>query len=193
MELISDLTDSRAMEEELRERKETLNAIMGSTMDAIVMLDAQGNVTFWNPVAEQLFGYSREEILGKKLHWLVVPEEAQYQAYREAFRRFQLTGKGNAIGKTIKLKAKHKDGRKLDVELSISALRIEDEWHAVEIVRDISERKWLEEEIRRKEERSRLMLKGIPSPAWLVSRKCRILAQNKAAAALFGTEVGDYC
>jgi diguanylate cyclase (GGDEF)-like protein/PAS domain S-box-containing protein len=157
------------------------------------MLDGQGNVTFWNPAAEQLFGYSQEEILGKELHRLVVPEEAQYQAHREAFRRFQLTGKGNAIGKTIELKAKHKDGRELQVELSLSALKLKGTWHAVGIARDISERKRPEEENRRKEERLRLMLKGIPSPAWLVSRERHILAQNKAAAALFGTKVGDYC
>jgi PAS domain S-box-containing protein len=64
------------MEEELRAREATLSAIMGSVWDAIVMLDGQGNVTFWNPAAEQLFGYSREEILGKDLHRLVVLDES---------------------------------------------------------------------------------------------------------------------
>ncbi|MFZ5592580.1 MAG: sensor domain-containing diguanylate cyclase [Bacillota bacterium] len=191
--LIIDLTERRAMEEWLQEKEATLSAIMSSARDAIVMLDGQGNVTFWNPAAEQLFGYSREEILGKDLHRLVVPDECLYQAYNKAFKHFQLTGEGNAIGKTIELKAKHKDGRELDVELSLSALWIRDAWHAVGIVRDISERKRLEEENRRKEERFRLMLEGIPSPAWLVSRERRIMAQNKAAASLFGTKIGDYC
>ena len=191
--LIIDLTERRRMEEKLRARDATLSAVMGSARDAIVMLDGQGNVTFWNPAAEQIFGYSREETLGKDLHRLVVPDECLYQAYNKAFKRFQLTGEGNAIGKTIELKAKHKDGRELDVELSLSALRIRDAWHAVGIVRDISERKRLEEENRRKEERFRLILEGIPSPAWLVSRERRILAQNKAAAALFETKIGDYC
>ncbi|MCL6558184.1 MAG: PAS domain S-box protein [Firmicutes bacterium] len=145
--LIIDLSERRQMEEELRAREATLSAIMGSARDAIVMLDGQGNVTFWNPAAEQLFGYSREEILGKDLHRLVVPDECLYQAYNKAFKHFQLTGEGNAIGKTIELKAKHKDGRELDVELSLSALRIRDAWHAVGIVRDISERKRLEAEL----------------------------------------------
>jgi PAS domain S-box-containing protein len=295
-----------------------LNAIINSARDAIVMLDSEGNVTFWNPAAEQLFGYSREEILGKDLHRLVVPDECLYQAYNKAFKHFRLTGEENAIGKTIELKAKHKDGRELDVEISLSALRIMDALHAVGIVRDISERKqaqeelensrkqylelaenapigivkcdqegnivyvnqktleilgspgieetkkinlltfpllvrnglskkleeclqtnelgvyemnyeskwgkkvWLrahvkplanrntvtgaqviidditekkqlEEERRRKEERFRMMLEGIPSPAWLVSGERRILAQNKAAASLFGIKNGDYC
>lgn len=191
--LIIDLSERRRMEEELRAREATLSAIMGSARDAIVMLDGQGNVTFWNPAAEQIFGYFREETLGQDLHRLVVPDECLYQAYNKAFKHFQLTGEGNAIGKTIELKAKHKDGRELNVEISLSALRIKDAWHAVGIVRDISERKRLEEENRRKEERFRLILEGIPSPAWLVSRERRILAQNKAAAALFETKIGDYC
>lgn len=189
--LIIDLTERRKMEEELRARDATLGAIMGSARDAIVMLDGQGNVTFWNPAGEQLFGYSREEILGKDLHRLVVPDECLYQA-NKAFKHFQLTGEGNTIGKTTELKAKHKDGRELDVKLSLSALRIRDAWHAVGIVRDISERKRFEKTLRNKERQLRLMLEGIPSPAWLINRERRILAQNKAAE-MVGTKVGNYC
>ncbi|WP_206707978.1 PAS domain S-box protein [Koleobacter methoxysyntrophicus] len=191
--LVVDLTERRAMEEELKEKEATLSAIMGSARDAIIMLDGRGNLIFWNPAAEQLFGYSREEALGKELHRLLVPDEHVYELYSQAFKHFQLTGEGNAVGKTMEVKARHKDGRELDVELSLSALRFRNEWHAVGIVRDISERKRLEEESRRKEEQFRLMLEGIPSPAWLVSRERRILTQNKAAALLFGTKVGDYC
>jgi len=191
--LVVDLTERRKMEDELKEREEILSAITGTARDAIVLLDSQGNVMFWNRAAEKLFGYSREEIMGKDLHRLVVPDERLYKVHRKAFRRFQSTGQGNAIGKTIELKAKRKDGREIDVELSLSALKFRNGWHAVGIVRDIRERKWQEEENRRREERLRMMLEGIPSPAWLVSRERRILAQNKAAKSLFGTKIGDYC
>lgn len=191
--LVVDLTERRKMEDELKEREEILSAITGTARDAIVLLDSQGNVMFWNRAAEKLFGYSREEIMGKDLHRLVVPDERLYKVHRKAFRRFQSTGQGNAIGKTIELKAKRKDGREIDVELSLSALKFRNGWHAVGIVRDIRERKWQEEENRRREERLRMMLEGIPSPAWLVSRERRILAQNKAAKSLLGTKIGDYC
>jgi PAS domain S-box-containing protein len=59
------------MKEELQEKEATLRAIM-TRPGTHVMLDGQGNVTFWNLAAEQLFGYSREEILGKDMHRLVV-------------------------------------------------------------------------------------------------------------------------
>ncbi|GAB6172807.1 hypothetical protein JCM15765_22850 [Paradesulfitobacterium aromaticivorans] len=189
--LIIDLSERRAMEEELRDREAMLSAIMGSARDAIVMLAGQGKVVFWNPAAEQIFGFSREEILGKDLHRLVVPDES-FKIYQEAFHHFELTGEGNAIGKTIELKAKHKDGRELDVELSLAALKIRDAWHAVGIVRDIGERKQVEEELQRKSKLVHTMLQAIPNPAWLITRERRILAQNEAAKA-FGASEGDYC
>jgi diguanylate cyclase (GGDEF)-like protein/PAS domain S-box-containing protein len=143
--LIIDVTERRAMEKELHERNEILSTIMESARDAIIMIDNKGNVTFWNPAAERLFGYSREEVMGKELHRLMIQDERLYEVYKEAFKRFQLSGKRNAVGKTIELKAKHKDGYEIDVELSLSAVRIKDTWHALGIVRDISERKKYEE------------------------------------------------
>jgi diguanylate cyclase (GGDEF)-like protein/PAS domain S-box-containing protein len=142
--LIIDVTERRAMEKELQERNEILSTIMESARDAIIMIDDKGDVTFWNPAAERLFGYSREEVMGKELHRLMIQDERLYEVYKEAFKRFQLSGKGTAAGKTIELKTKHKDGYEIDVELSLSAVKIKDAWHALGIVRDISERKKFE-------------------------------------------------
>lgn len=147
--LVMDLTERRAIEHELWERERILSAITDSARDAIVMLDGQGKVAFWNPAAEQLFGYSREEVLGRELHRLLVPNAELYRAYKKAFRHFQLTGEGNVVGKTIEFKGRHKDGREIYVELSLSALKIKDAWHAVGILRDIGERKKMEEQLYR--------------------------------------------
>ncbi|NPV26080.1 MAG: PAS domain S-box protein [Firmicutes bacterium] len=143
--LVIDLTERRTLEEELRARQAILSAIVDSARDAIIMIDGQGNITFWNPAAEKLFGYCREEVLGKDLHKLLVPNEVIYKLYLKGFKNFQLTGKGNSVGKTLELKAKLKNGQEIDVELSLSALKIKGVWHAVGIVRDISERKKTEE------------------------------------------------
>lgn len=147
--LVMDLTERRAIEHELWERERTLRAITDSAHDAIVMLDGEGRVVFCNPAAEQLFGYSREEILGRELHRLLVPNEELYRTYKKALKHFQLTGEGNVVGKTIEFKGRHKDGREIDVELSLSALKIKEAWHAVGILRDISERKKMEEQLYR--------------------------------------------
>ncbi|MGI9860018.1 diguanylate cyclase [Moorella naiadis] len=177
---------------ELRQREMILSAITDSAKDAIIMLDGQGNVTFWNPAAEHIFGYSRDEILGKNLHQLLIPAKS-LEDNNKSPHNFQLTGLDKSAGNRMELKAKHKDGREVDVELSWSVLEIKDAGYAVGIVRDISERKRLEYEKRRQLDRCRLLLEGIPNPAWLVSRERFIIAQNKAAVELFQTKVGEYC
>ncbi len=88
---------------------------------------------------------------------------------------------------------RRKDGFLYPVEVILQLFDYGGEKLCLALVADLTERKRLEEENRRKEEMLRLMLQGIPSPAWLISRERRILAQNKAATSLFGTKVGDYC
>jgi PAS domain S-box-containing protein len=109
------------------------------------MIDDNGKVTFWNPAAERILGYSEEEIIGKDLHMFMIQDMRLYEAYREAFKRFRSTGKGSVVGKTVEMKTRHKNGYEFDVELSLSAVKIKDAWHAIGIIRDISERKKFEE------------------------------------------------
>jgi len=146
--VVFDLTEIKEMEEELQSREEQLKNITRTAWDAIIMIDEKGRTSFWNPAAEKLFGYRREEVIGKELHRLLVPHEEAYRQYKEAFQRFQFSGKGNVIGKTVEMKARHKNGGLLDVELSINALQHKGGWQAVAVVRDISQRKRLEEELR---------------------------------------------
>ncbi|KKC29864.1 GGDEF domain-containing response regulator [Caldanaerobacter subterraneus] len=143
--LVIDITERREMEKELKERNEILSTIMEYAGDAIIMIDDNGKVTFWNPAAERILGYSKEEIIGKDLHMFMIQDMRLYEAYREAFKKFRLTGKGSVVGKTVEMKTRHKNGHEIDVELSLSAVRIKDSWHAIGIIRDISERKRFEE------------------------------------------------
>nr|WP_227762774.1 PAS domain S-box protein [Zhaonella formicivorans] len=87
---------------------------------------------------------------------------------------------------------RRKDGSRYPVEINLQLFDYGGEKLCLALVADLTERKQLEEEKRCKEEQCRLMLEGIPSPAWLVSRERRILAQNKAAE-MVGTKVGGYC
>ncbi|NYE56728.1 PAS domain S-box protein [Carboxydothermus ferrireducens] len=145
MAIVIDVTKQKTLERELQERNEILSTIMKSAGDAIIMIDNKGEVTFWNPAAERIFGYTKEEVMGKELHRFMIHDERLYQLYKEAFKKFQLSGRGSAAGKTIELKTKHKEGHEIDIELSLSAVRIRDAWHAVGIVRDVTERKKIEE------------------------------------------------
>jgi PAS domain S-box-containing protein len=137
-------------EEALRVGEARLRGITDSAQDAILMVDPRGAITYWNPAAESILGYRGEEAIGEDLHKLLVPERF-HEAHRAAFPEFLRTGRGNVIGKTVELAARRKDGREIAVDLSLSAICLNGEWHAVGIIRDITERKRAEEELRAKE------------------------------------------
>ena len=141
-----DITDIKKAEEALRESEERTRAITDSAQDAILMMDNKGRISYWNPAAESILGYTSAEAIGQILHELIVP--AHYlEAHRTALPVFQQTGQGAAVGKTLDLEACRKDGKEISVQLSLSAVQMKGAWHAVGILRDISERKLMEEKI----------------------------------------------
>jgi len=124
----------------LTEREARYRAITDAAMDGIVMMDHQGRISFVNPAVERMFGYSASEAIGQDLHALLaLPKYAK--EYQPAVAHFLATGTGDALGRTIEVEGRHRDGRELPIELSISALGHQAAWQAVAIVRDISERK----------------------------------------------------
>ena len=142
-----DVTQQKQAEQNLRESEARIRAIAGSTQDAVLMMEPRGRISFWNRAAEQIFGYTAAETIGQNLHQLLAPQR-YHAAHHNAFEVFQKTGKGNAINTTLELAAIHKSGQEISVELSLSSIQLPDGWHAVGIIRDITERKRLEQELR---------------------------------------------
>jgi two-component system, NtrC family, sensor kinase len=127
---------------------ELFRSMASSAKDAIVVMDSRGKILFWNPAAQAAFGYSEQEALGHDAHSLLAP--ARYKATcEEALRRFWSSGDGSAVGKTVELSARRKSGEEFPIELSLSAICRRGAWQAVAIIRDISGRKRIEEELRR--------------------------------------------
>ena len=146
-----DISKQKRAEEALREREETLRAMTTSAQDAILMIDPEGKVSFWNPAAERILGWSAQEALGQDLHALTMP--SQYaEAHERALPHFRATGQGAAVGKTLELAAIRKDGREIPVAVSLAAVNLGGKWHAVGILRDISETRKYQEELQRAKE-----------------------------------------
>ena len=139
--------------EELRISEERLRSITTSAQDAIIMLDENGNVSFWNEAATRLFGYTEQEMLGQDCH-LFLPPHSYRNSFHKAFPEFQHTGKGAMIGKTVELSALHKNGTEFPMELSLSMVDVKGRMHSVGMVRDITERKKAAEELRKAKEES---------------------------------------
>ena len=157
---IAYIIDWRQREEALRESEEKFRSMSDSAQDAILMMDHQGNISYWNKAAEKILGYSAQETLGKELHTFLAPKHYQ-AAFKEAFSRFKKIGQGPAVGKTLELEAERKDGTEIPIELSISATKLKGEWNAIGILRDITERKHGEKELLQTSEKLRQALGSI--------------------------------
>jgi two-component system sensor histidine kinase/response regulator len=138
---------------ELLESEQRLRCITDSASDGILMMDPQGTISYWNPAAALIFGYSAEEALGQDLHQLLAPSRYM-ESHLAALPQFLKTGEGSAVGHTVELNAICKDGREIPIALSLSAVYLYNAWHAVGIVRDISEAKQHEEALLQAKQRA---------------------------------------
>jgi PAS domain S-box-containing protein len=143
---VNDLTERKQAEEALRDSEEKFRMISDSAQEAIIMIDNDGNISYWNKAAEKIFGYTEKEAMEKNLHRFIVPE-SYYESSTKAFKIFQKSGQGDAIGKTIELAAVRKNGAEFPIEVSISPLKIKGKWNAMGILRDITERKIMQNEL----------------------------------------------
>ncbi|MFI5381556.1 MAG: PAS domain S-box protein, partial [Tepidisphaerales bacterium] len=183
---VRDITEQKRAEKALRDSEARVRAITDSAQDAILMMDPQGRISYWNSAAEHILGFTADESIGQTLHELIVPDR-YHAAHAGAMPEFRHSGRGGAIGKTLELHALRKDGREINVDLSLSAVRMEDGWHAVGIVRDITERKQAERALRESEERYRSLFDMESDAIFLVDNETgRILEANSAASALYG-------
>jgi PAS domain S-box-containing protein len=149
LSITRDINERKLSEASLMESESRLRAITDSAQDAIIMMDSTGAICFWNLSAERILGYKNSEVIGKSLHLLLAPQR-YHEAHQAAFPEFLISGKGSAIGKTLNLHAMRKDGKEIAIELSLSAIRIKNEWQALGIIRDISDRKKRDEELNSK-------------------------------------------
>jgi len=166
--LTADITDRRRAEEERQLTEARLCAITDSAREAIIMMDSSGAVSFWNPAAEQIFGYSKDEAIGKVLHSLIAPVNAAQPSNR-CIEHFVMTGNGAALGATIERIACRKDGQEIPVELSISCAVLNGERQAIGIVRDCSDRKRIEEELKNSEQQFRQLAECIREVFWIMN------------------------
>jgi len=176
--IVRDITERRRAEEELRQSNRRFKAMADSAQDAIMMMDPQGRITFYNKTAQAMFGWSATEALGKDLHTLIAPQR-HHQAYHKGLTHFQRTGQGPAIGQTLELTALHKDGTEFPIEMSLAGVQLDQEWYAIGIVRDITERQQAQEAILREKVFSDSVINSMPGVFYMLDEEGKYVWWNK--------------
>lgn len=126
----------------------TYRAILDSALDCIITMDATGRVREFNPAAERVFGYRRDQAVGRELAELIIPERMR-ERHRRGLQHYLKTGEGPVLGHRIEINALRHDGSEILVELAITAFKIDGSPFFTAYLRDITERKRGEEAGRR--------------------------------------------
>ncbi|HZV99788.1 MAG TPA: EAL domain-containing protein [Methylophilaceae bacterium] len=134
-------------ERALRGSEAKLRAVIDGALDGIVTIDESGHLIEFNPAAERIFGYKREQVIGRLLAEVIIPPSLR-SAHANGHQRFIASGEKNIFNRRLELTAMRADGSELPVELTITSLAEHGLPLVTGFVRDITERKKAEQEIR---------------------------------------------
>jgi PAS domain S-box-containing protein len=136
IELNSDITERKRAERELREAEQRFRGLLESAPDAIVIVDQHGTIVLVNARAEQLFGYSREELVGAPVEMLL--PKALGPRHLSHRKDFMAEPRARAMGDGLDLRARRKDGIEFAAEVSLSPMRTESGLLISAGIRDVS-------------------------------------------------------
>jgi PAS domain S-box-containing protein len=141
-----ELAERKQAEIVLQQSEARKNAILESALDGIITIDAAGHIVEFNPAAEQIFGYRREEVQGRPLTELIIPPHLRSQ-HQLGMAYYQATQQGPVLGQRIEMPALRADGTQFPIELSIVRIGTEDPAYFTGFVRDITAHKQREREL----------------------------------------------
>lgn len=135
-----DITELKKREEELRRSQDLLRNVVDASFDGVIVMNGEGIVLDFSPAAEDVFGWSANEIIGQKMSDYIIPEKYR-QMHDTGLERFLETGEGPVLGKRIEIEGLHKEGNEMIVELAIRHTKGAEGPLFLGYVRDITERK----------------------------------------------------
>jgi PAS domain S-box-containing protein len=140
-----DITELKETKRALQESEARAQAILETTVDGIITIDAEGAIESFNQAAEEIFGYDADEVIGENVKMLMPsPHHEQHDEYLHSYHE---TGRRKIIGVGREVTGRRKDGSTFPMDLAVSEVELGDRTIFTGIVRDISERRRLEKEI----------------------------------------------
>jgi PAS domain S-box-containing protein len=180
------LRNSRTLEL-LRSSEERFRNVAESAHESIICADGRVDIIFWNAGAEQIFGYSAEEMLGKPLT-SILPERFRVARLQSMLREAERDAAPSRIFEMIGLR---KDETEFPMELSRSTWKAGGETNYAVIIRDVAERRKAEDVLREKEELYRTLLHASPDAVTVIDLKGGIVDVSRQSAAMYGYDDPD--
>ena len=141
------------------QRNSQFEDAVNGALDAIIIIDSDGDIMEFNPAAESIFGYQKEDVVGKNMGDIIVPNQHR-RAHKEGMRRYIETGFGPVLNTHLELTALHASGKEFDVELAITTTRGAGGEIFIGYLRDITERKIAAVELHKAKERAEIASKA---------------------------------
>jgi len=165
-------------------RLERLDAILNTTVDGIIVIDARGLIESFNPGAERLFGYPPSEVVGRNVSLLMPsPHHEEHDSY---LRRYLTTGEAKIIGLGREVTGRRRDGTLFPVHLSVGEMSIAGERKFTGMLRDLTRRMSLEGQLGASEARWQAVIESAVDGIVVIDAHGRIETFNPAAEVMFG-------
>ena len=181
--VLKDVTEAKLALRRQAQMEMQFHSVVETALDAVIVTDENMNIMVWNKGARKMFGYTEEEVLGRRIDF-IIPQRLQ-PSHRQAVERYRRTQEERVIGTTQELHGVRKSGEEFPLELSISAWKVEGTAYYSAIIRDITERKSAEQALRVSEERYRQLIESFPE-AIFIGQGNRWVYANETGAKLLG-------
>jgi len=182
--IVRDITERKEHEEDLRRSEGRLRATVEAALDAVIGMDSAGNIVEFNAAAERCFGHRRADAIGKPLAELVIPQRHR-QRHIAGMERYLRTGDGPFLGRRVEVEALRADGSEFPAELAIGVAQSREGPIFIGYLRDITERRRAEEQLRASEEQYRVIFDGSADAVALWNKDVRIVDVNAAFTTIY--------
>ena len=173
-----DISERRLSELNRFEDKSLIQAIYTASLDAVIIIDADGMIVKWDDKSETLFGWKETEVAGMRLADIIIPDRYR-ERHNTWMRHYLKTGEGPVLGKTIDISALKKSGREFDVSLSITPSQINGKIHFIGFIRDISEKKIAEQQREFDKNNLNALINNTDDLMWSVDKDFKLLTSNQ--------------
>ncbi len=187
---VHDITERKRIEEEIKDSEEKRRLIMNGALDAIISVDADGRIIFWNPQAEKIFGWKEDEMKGRQLAETIIPERYRERHIR-GLAHYGHTGEAVILNRLLELSAINKEGKEFEIEMSILPVVQEGTTTFTAFIRDITEAKKAAENLRLSVERFETIATATHDAIWEWNLETGELWANEVHQELYGVTKND--